>query len=363
MRVESLTFFRFIAACLVVIFHYGSGTLFKESLGKFGNMGPIMVTFFFTLSGFVLAIAYYKRSTSSLLSFYFARIARIAPIYLLALLLTWLFFDGVGWGPNDSLGLFLNITWLQAWFPSYALSYNAPGWSLSVEMFFYASFPFIFWRLVNLSIKQLITISFVLYIVTQFILSQLLEIQLSNIAISASELPLRELIFYFPLSHYCSFFFGLCSGVIFMRNNKTVNNNLFSLLTFTISTALMIYVLYDGRSLNKLFDITLAYGSSFYSIFFALYIYMVASNSCIITQWLSKRPFVVLGEASYSLYILQMPVYLIMEKFFFDLVGSDLTIRFFLYFCFLLLFSLISWKFFEAPMRTLILRFTNKNSI
>lgn len=321
-------------------------------------MGPIMVTFFFTLSGFVLAIAYYKRPTSSTLYFYIARIARIAPIYLLALLLTWMFFDGVGWGPNDSLGLFLNIIWLQAWFPSYALSYNAPGWSLSVEMFFYATFPLLFCKLIDLRRRVLFILSLVLYVVTQVVLSYLLELDAYN-----GNSNFRELIFYFPLSHYCSFLLGMCFGIIFTRSNSIIGNRVLSLVLFCVSTAIMLFLIKNGRYFNMLFDMKFAYGSSFYSIFFSLYIYIVASSSCFITDGLSKRPFVVLGEASYSLYILQMPIYIIMDRFFFNFIGSDLTIRFLLYFCVLLLFSLLSWKFFEVPMRKLILSCSGKNSI
>jgi peptidoglycan/LPS O-acetylase OafA/YrhL len=43
-RIESLTFFRFIAALVVIIFHFG-----KEATGFSGALvaGPQMVTFFF----------------------------------------------------------------------------------------------------------------------------------------------------------------------------------------------------------------------------------------------------------------------------------------------------------------------------
>ena len=51
MRIEELTFLRFVAAAIVVIFHYG-----QEATGFSGALtsGPEMVTFFFVLSGFFL---------------------------------------------------------------------------------------------------------------------------------------------------------------------------------------------------------------------------------------------------------------------------------------------------------------------
>ena len=48
MRIESLTFFRYVAALIVVIFHYGSATGFSGTLVA----GQQMVSFFFVLSGF-----------------------------------------------------------------------------------------------------------------------------------------------------------------------------------------------------------------------------------------------------------------------------------------------------------------------
>lgn len=57
MRVESLTFFRFIAAFIVVIFHFGTGTWFTKIFGRFVTAGPQMVSFFFVLSGFIMLLS------------------------------------------------------------------------------------------------------------------------------------------------------------------------------------------------------------------------------------------------------------------------------------------------------------------
>lgn len=53
MRIEEQTFFRFAAATIVVIFHFG------REVGEFAGVlvGPEMVTALFVLSGFVMWIA------------------------------------------------------------------------------------------------------------------------------------------------------------------------------------------------------------------------------------------------------------------------------------------------------------------
>jgi len=62
LQINQITFTRFIAALSVVFFHYGSHTLpsslpwLKESI----TAGPIAVNYFYVLSGFIMAIAYYQ---------------------------------------------------------------------------------------------------------------------------------------------------------------------------------------------------------------------------------------------------------------------------------------------------------------
>jgi peptidoglycan/LPS O-acetylase OafA/YrhL len=47
MRVEALTFFRFFAAMIVVIYHYGQNTKLAGMFYPFITSGPQMVTFFY----------------------------------------------------------------------------------------------------------------------------------------------------------------------------------------------------------------------------------------------------------------------------------------------------------------------------
>src|ERR1700677_909860 len=85
---------RFLAAAAIVSYHY------VPSVNGFGMMpaffknlvrsGPIALGFFYILSGFVLTHAYSDRvpqTPSSRRSFWFARVARLYPVYLLAFVL------------------------------------------------------------------------------------------------------------------------------------------------------------------------------------------------------------------------------------------------------------------------------------
>ena len=67
MRLEQLTFTRFLAAIAVVTFHYGRGSVLmdNETLGLFFHQALYGVSYFFILSGFVMMIAYSNKEVKA----------------------------------------------------------------------------------------------------------------------------------------------------------------------------------------------------------------------------------------------------------------------------------------------------------
>ena len=118
MRVESLTFFRFIAAFIVVIFHFGAGTWFTKIFGRFVTAGPEMVSFFFVLSGFVMIISQINKVNFCTKKYYYGRIARIFPVYLIGLLIILPFKYYIN-PISHNTSLFLSVTFLQSWVSPY----------------------------------------------------------------------------------------------------------------------------------------------------------------------------------------------------------------------------------------------------
>src|SRR5436190_9360336 len=85
-QINALTATRAFAAIMVFIHHYGYN-LFPFSLcEKLFHSGNIAVSYFFVLSGFVLYISYREKDISYL-DYLKRRVARIAPVYWLALAL------------------------------------------------------------------------------------------------------------------------------------------------------------------------------------------------------------------------------------------------------------------------------------
>ena len=148
--------YRFLAAACVVLYHYDAD--FQLGLGKlFPAIGrlPVMVDFFFMLSGFVIAVNYFDRlcTAQDYARFLRARLARIYPLHLLTLLAMAalagaalladlpvnhpeiLGFDGFP----------ANLALLHAWGVLDHPSFNVPSWSISAEWFVYLLTPLFLW--------------------------------------------------------------------------------------------------------------------------------------------------------------------------------------------------------------------------
>ena len=147
-RFLALDAFRGIAAFGVALFHFRwTDPVLQTSSVASGLV--MLVDFFFVLSGFVLTHAFFQRDGSSFFDFVGRRLARLYPLHLFALLV----FLGLQvvkvaadtWGGALRQEAFSNLNWwnftdtiflLQStgllW---HELSWNAPSWSISTELF------------------------------------------------------------------------------------------------------------------------------------------------------------------------------------------------------------------------------------
>jgi peptidoglycan/LPS O-acetylase OafA/YrhL len=142
-KLDALTSLRFVAAAMIVFFHVPAE--FGLSLDPYK---PFMlghaVSFFFVLSGFILALVYPDLEGKGRVGrFWLARFARLWPVHIAAFISTFILFDAQ-WKTHFAL---VNLLMLQAWFPllEYLFVYNSVSWSISVECFFTCAFRFLCW--------------------------------------------------------------------------------------------------------------------------------------------------------------------------------------------------------------------------
>lgn len=158
-RLHALTGVRFLFALGVVLHHQGASNGLVHALGLSSaprwianpvHAGYTGVSFFFVLSGFVLAWTYRDLAPSGVRAYAVARAARVLPLHALGLLLAAPFLvrrhvaiEGVepaAWVRlAGESAVWATLT--QAWIPPLALTGNHPAWSLSAEAFFYATLP------------------------------------------------------------------------------------------------------------------------------------------------------------------------------------------------------------------------------
>lgn len=165
-ELPGLTGVRFIAAFWVVCYHAMPRGDLPAPVAAVVTGGYSGVSLFFVLSGFILAHVYGDAAAPGhrfpTRPFLVARFARIYPAYLAALLFALpALIREVLVNPDAPTGFRLGgvclstVSMLQAWVPGWGCWWNCPGWSLSVEAFFYVAFPFLAPRLLRMSAGSL----------------------------------------------------------------------------------------------------------------------------------------------------------------------------------------------------------------
>lgn len=300
-RAEHLTVFRFCAALIVVIHHYGREA---TGFGGFAVAGPQMVTFFFAPSGFVMMLAYGAQPVLAVRHYWLARVARILPAYWLAMLL------GLGLSlhlhhPPGGAAALLHPLLLQAWWPTEALAINPPAWSLSVEAAFYFAFPLLLPALKKATPARGAALALLFWAVTQAALLALMH--------AVPDAPKGSWTFnavlYHPLSHLCSFVLGMAAARVYVCR-PLMGGWIEHALLGGLSLLLLLGVGSETR-LTTITGIDFAYGASFWSPAFALWILLFARLRNGVAQFFAQRWAVHCGDISYGVYIYQAPLHLL----------------------------------------------------
>lgn len=207
-RLDSLTGLRFLASMLVVLYH-ASVTLVPEMF-RLVSMGQTGVTFFFILSGFVLAWSMKPNTPKA--QFYWRRFARVWPLHALTTAAAFVLILATQ-REQSVPQLIASLLLVQSWHadPSWVYAYNGVSWSLSCEAFFYAVFPFLALWLSRFGARQLLRLC-VLVFVAAALLSALLAF--------FPAFDWGSLLYTFPAYRASEFMVGVCLAVAFRKGWK-----------------------------------------------------------------------------------------------------------------------------------------------
>lgn len=296
---DGLTGLRGVAALWVVAFHYNLGPFAPLHFGRAVpviRLGYLGVDLFFMLSGFVIwhvhADDFRRPSLTSLRRFVGLRIARLYPVYLFTLLLLLgmliaaPYIGAIALNPRNFRlhQFFIDLAMLQTWGLTHKLGWNYPAWSISAEWFCYLFFPlaaislarFGSWRLI-VSLAALLAALIGVYV--------LVFGETMNQAIGAAALA-RALI-------------EFLMGCVLRRIADVLPIERIR-WTFPFLALLALAV--------ASFELGLALASFTPVVLFPVLILAASTSGNLIGRIAAWRPLVTIGTASYSLYLMQVPV-------------------------------------------------------
>lgn len=324
-----LTSVRFFAALIVILYHYDEefAPHLPGLVRNFVEHGYVGVSFFFVLSGFILAANYYDRllnNTVSKADFWWARFSRIYPLYILSILVVVpRFFMPISLDPLQAdaiyahghpVELFVVVLFaLQTFaFPSKAY-FNAPAWSISTEIFFYLCLPFLLPLINKIKTKHLmLTLGglLLLALVAPYCYHQdLLTVNLPKIGIPYT----NDVNFFVNQFIRMSFLTRLpefLAGVIGYRIYREIIGTTKSewLVPLTILTAIPFFGLMIYEPKESIVHSVLYTGQVLGIPFFALSLLLLVRSKSRVVECLKHPKWVLLGEASFALYLFHIPI-------------------------------------------------------
>jgi peptidoglycan/LPS O-acetylase OafA/YrhL len=352
-RLDALTSLRFVAAMMILVFHTQDG---------FGRTPTTLnlaqgVSFFYVLSGFILTRVYPRLDGwGAVRSFWRARFARVWPAYVVALALgAWLV--GYPWRADTAVAY---LAMVQAWIPvpAFFFGYNAVGWSVSTEWFFYLAFP---WLVLDLdrTWKWKLAGTFALVLALAALCSMVDMSSSGRVWLPEERFVLNQngVMYIHPLSRLFEFTCGMCLARAWGRREGAAA----SIAAATALEAGVVAACYVSLACSLSIEAWIAntLGAPLASWFhaagslpaWAALVFVMASGRGLLSRALAWRPLVVLGEISFSIYLVHQILHIAYQSRAHELPAVSDAVAFASYLGLVLLASYVTWRFIEMPAR------------
>lgn len=343
--IKPLTSLRFFFAFIVFLSHLEwVPTVDKNFSGIYDNVlqeGFLGVSFFFILSGFILALNYKEKILDKKISFkdfWIARIARIYPLHLLTLLYSLpIFFTDLFKAPFFWISSFVaNLFLLQSFVPDQDVyfGFNAVSWSISNELFYYLMFPVLLIVIYKIPKSiYLFLFLFLLIPIAIYFTPRNIQVFLYSVnpVIRVSDFILGMLLFkVYELKLFSRFFRTSCSA------------------TIAELSAILLFILFFSFHLQVPVGFRFA---TYYWLPMICIIYAFAHQTGFFSRLLSFKWLVFLGEISFSFYMfhaLTMRYIKAVER----RIDYTPNVYFFVLFIFIVIIgvSILSYYYLELPI-------------
>jgi peptidoglycan/LPS O-acetylase OafA/YrhL len=359
-RLYLLDIARAFAAFTVVLQHYQHFYIYKseqvseiflrssqpffEFIGFAYNFGSQAVPFFFMLSGFIFFSFYFKKISLKKISFknfFILRLSRLYPLHFLTLIIT-IFFQLIYmkfqnnyfiYEDNNIRSFFEHLFLIQEWplMSSNSINaFNAPSFSISVEMFLYITFFFI-----SLNYAKNLTQIFIIIIFTLIFYSFV-----------KSTLALGLILFFVG-----GFLFYLLKKI---EKNLDVNKYLIIVILTIVNLVIFSRYLNDSV-LHFQFKLEPIFGNRLMILSYFVKFPLIIIDLCIIQFFFKNigKQLQILGDISYTVYLIHFPVQIIFHLINIEIFKINYDNNFiFIFFIFVItLFSILTYKFYELPLK------------
>lgn len=318
------------------------------------------VSFFFVLSGFILAYVYPSLpDRGATIRFLIARFARVWPAHIFALCVA-LVLGIHETNPSLAVGI-ANAAMVHAWVPTtgFFFSFNAVSWSISTEFFFYLAFPLLilgfnrtWWW------KMLLGAALVAAMVA---ICSAFAIPTYNKA-PHDVVNRAGLIYISPVTRMFEFILGMTTAHFWIARTGASRSS--GVKATVAETGCVLVCIAAVAFFSDKGALASAVGANWASYLghagaapaFALLLFVFASQRGAISKLFTHRLAVILGEISFSVYLLHqiMIRWIVSHRALWD--GVSETLIYAAFWAVLLASSLFAWRFIEAPARRALVR-------
>lgn len=348
MYFPQLTFTRYIAAFIVLLTHFASikEVLNTPGVGNILRYANTLLSFFFVLTGFVLVVSVKREGRMPpalpLKLLLLNRLIRLYPLHWLALGLMLIIQQlHLIYGPEglteplNGNKILIHTLLLQAWYPAVSVMflYNYVSWTLCVEILLIVLAPWLYgWML---KLPTTVVLRNVTLVWVGSLLVHKVCIQLG--------MPL-DWGFCWPPVHVPEFIVGMGGGFLVCRHLPELKEwaKRIHLLAY-LNGALMIGLL--CADIPYLFKNSLVFAPS----------YTIILVSCVLSDnWLTRlfctKPLMYLGKISYTVYILQLPVSILVLQHLHHWMGWSYRYSALLFIVLLTAVATAAYEWLEKPL-------------
>jgi len=406
--VPALTGLRFLAAFSVLLAHGLSATVANNEPPKGAVLWLMQssgfgMTLFFVLSGFVIHYNYAGLVTDGrwrgIAAFFWARFARLYPLFLLMMLVYVLVSQrhvGYWTGHPEKINaifqalpyFLLSIqSWIYKLIDGGSLLYairggSPPTWSISTEWFFYFAYPLIAWLILRVRAPAIILFVVGLWCVLWTAFSTGLYDRTPQIDAWAvgrfgpiagvqnhEDSFVLWLLYVSPYLRIGEFVLGALTAQLYaalQRRDVTRRENVFGGALFwaaALSVLLVNYLEYSPdvpmtifRKMNMNFGLAPSV---------ALLVFCAARYRGAASRLLTSRPAIALGEASYSIYLVHSIVLISAVKLTGNVVHGTAynVVKLIVLMAIVVAISLLLYAYYEAPARSWLRRRGSKRFV